>query len=327
MALGLYLDLAVGVDPAGADAWAEPEVVASGVRVGAPPDDFSHLGQDWGLAPLAPHALRAQAYAPFVQLLRQGMRHAGALRIDHVLGLRRSYWLPPERDLPGAYVTYPLDDLLGLIALESERQGCVVIGEDLGTVPEGFRETLNEAGLLGCRVLYFEQDRDGEFRGSARYPATCLASISTHDLPTLAGFWVGRDVDWRARLGLFGDPDQAGRERTERSSLRTRLLRLLAAEGLLPEGLDPDAPPAELPWSVVLALHRLLARSPARIVVMQLEDALGVVEQPNLPGTIDEHPNWRRKLAVPLEALADEPRVRALLAALRAERAAAARDA
>jgi 4-alpha-glucanotransferase len=325
MALGLYLDLAVGVDPDGADAWAEPEVVASGVRIGAPPDDFSPKGQDWGLAPLAPHALRARAYAPFVELLRQGMRHAGALRIDHVLGLRRSYWLPPERDLPGAYVTYPLDDLLGLIALESKRQGCVVIGEDLGTVPEGFRETLTEAGLLGCRVLYFEQDEAGEFRGSASYPSACLASIGTHDLPTLAGFWIGRDVDWRERLGLFGDPGQAGRDRAERGSLRARLLRLLAREGLLPQGLDPAAPPLELPWSVVVALHRLLARSPAQLVVMQLEDALGVVEQPNLPGTIGEHPNWRRKLAVPLEALAGDPRVRALAAALREGRDEAGR--
>jgi 4-alpha-glucanotransferase len=193
----------------------------------------------------------------------------------------------------------------------------VVIGEDLGTVPEGFRETLTEAGLLGCRVLYFEQDAAGEFRGSADYPAACLASISTHDLPTLAGFWVGRDIDWRERLGLFGDPEQAGRERAARGLMRARLLRLLAAEGLLPEGLDPEAPPAELPWSVVLALHRLLARSPAAIVVMQLEDALGVVEQPNLPGTIGEHPNWRRKLEVALEELADEPRIQAMAATLR----------
>ena len=325
MTLGLYIDLAVGVDPAGADAWAEPEVVASGVRIGAPPDDFSPKGQDWGLAPLAPHALRAQAYTPFLQLLRQGMRHAGALRIDHVLGLRRSYWLPPERELPGAYVTYPLDDLLGLIALESKRHGCVVIGEDLGTVPEGFREILSAAGLLGCRVLYFEQDQNGAFRSSTRYPSTCLASISTHDLPTLAGFWVARDVDWRERLGLFGDPHQAGRDRVERGSLRTRVLQLLAAEGLLPEGLDPAAPPTELPWSVVEALHALLASSPAAILVMQLEDALGVVEQPNLPGTISEHPNWRRKLEVPIEGLAREPQVRSLIATIRAARAAAAR--
>ncbi len=241
MALGLYLDLAVGVDPAGADAWAAPDVVAGGVRIGAPPDDFSPKGQDWGLAPLAPHALRAQAYAPFIELVRHGMRHAGALRIDHVLGLRRSYWLPPERDLPGAYVRYPLDDLLGVIALESRRQGCVVIGEDLGTVPEGFRETLAEAGLLGCRVLYFEQDAAGEFRGSASYPEACLASISTHDLPTLAGFWVGRDIDWRERLGLFGDP-RAGRARAGGAGAAARppaapaRRRGAAARGARPRG-------------------------------------------------------------------------------------------
>jgi len=327
MPIGLYLDLAVGVDPDGADAWAEQEVVASGVRIGAPPDDFSPKGQDWGLAPLAPHALRAQAYAPFVELLRQNMRHAGALRIDHVLGLRRSFWLPPERDVPGAYVRYPLADLLGLIALESHRQGCVVIGEDLGTVPEGFRATLTEAGLLGCRVLYFEQEEPGRFRSPASYPEACLASISTHDLPTLRGFWLGRDIEWRERLGLFADPAQAGRERVERARLRTGLLRLLAAEGLLPPKLDPDRPPADLPWSVVLALHRALARSPARIVVMQLEDALGVVEQANLPGTMAEHPNWRRRLMVALEELAAEPGVRSLAAAIAEGRREMALDA
>jgi 4-alpha-glucanotransferase len=320
MPIGLYLDLAVGVDPDGADAWAEQGVVAGGVRIGAPPDDFSPKGQDWGLAPLAPHALRAAAYGPFIELLRQNMRHAGALRIDHVLGLRRSYWLPPERELEGAYVRYPLADLLGLIALESRRHGCIVIGEDLGTVPEDFRAPLAEAGLLGCRVLYFEQDEGGRFRPAPGYPQGCLASISTHDLPTLRGFWVGRDIDWRERLGLFADPDQPARERAERVRLRQRLLLLLAAEGLLAPELDADEPPAELPWSVVLALHRLLARSPAQIVALQLEDALGAVEQANLPGTTGEHPNWRRRLEVALEELAAEPRLRALAAALTAER-------
>jgi 4-alpha-glucanotransferase len=316
MPIGLYLDLAVGVDPDGADAWAEQDVVASGVRIGAPPDDFSPKGQDWGLAPLVPHALRAQAYAPFVQLLRQNMRHAGALRIDHVLGLRRSFWLPPERDVPGAYVRYPLSDLLALIALESHRQRCVVVGEDLGTVPDGFRATLTDAGLLGYRVLYFEQEEAGRFRPPASYPEACLASISTHDLPTLRGFWLGRDIDWRERLGLFADPAQAESARAERAMLRTGLLRLLAAEGLLPPEIDPDQPPADLPWSVVVALHRALARSSAQIVAMQLEDALGVVEQANLPGTMAEHPNWRRKLTVALEQLAAEPDVRSLAEAI-----------
>ena len=207
-------------------------------------------------------------------------------------------------------------DLLGLIALESRRQGCVVIGEDLGTVPEGFREPLAAAGLLGCRVLYFEQDDARRFRPGASYPEACLASISTHDLPTLRGFWVGRDIDWRERLGLFADPEQPERERVERARLRRELLRVLAAEGLLPPELDPQEPPAELPWGVVLALHRMLARSPAQIVVMQLEDALGALEQPNLPGTMGEHPNWRRKLEVALEELATDDGARSLAAAL-----------
>ncbi len=321
MPVGLYLDLAVGVDPDGAEAWADPVTVAGRVRVGAPPDDFSPKGQDWGLAPLAPLALRAQAYAPFVELLRRNMAHAGALRVDHVLGLRRSFWLPPERELAGAYVRYPLDDLLGLIALEAGRARCLVIGEDLGTVPEGFRETLVERGLLGCRVLYFERDREGRFRGSASYPSACLASIGTHDLPTLAGFWLGRDIDWRERLGLFADPAQPARERAERARTRQQLLELLAAEGLLPAGLDPASPPAQLPWSVVLALHRLLARSPAEIVVMQLEDALQLVEQANLPGTTAEHPNWRRRLEVPLERLKTDPRLLELAQAIAAVRA------
>ena len=320
MPVGLYLDLAVGVDPDGAEAWGDPLTVAGRVRVGAPPDDFSPKGQDWGLAPLAPLALRAQAYAPFVELLRRNMAHAGALRVDHVLGLRRSFWLPPERDLPGAYVSYPLGDLLGLVALEAERARCVVIGEDLGTVPEGFREELSEAGLLGCRVLYFERGQDGGFRGSDKYPATCLASISTHDLPTLAGFWAGRDIDWRERLGLFAEPGQAEHERAERATIRHRLLELLAAEGLLPAELDPARPPDGLPWSLVLALHQLLARSPSEIVVMQLEDALQLLEQANLPGTTDQHPNWRRRLEVPLERLGTEPRVVELARAIEAAR-------
>ncbi len=321
MPVGLYLDLAVGVDPDGAEAWADPATVAGRVRIGAPPDDFSPKGQDWGLAPLAPLALRDQAYAPFIELLRRNMAHAGALRIDHVLGLRRSFWRPPERDLGGAYVRYPQADLLGLIALEAHRQRCIVVGEDLGTVPDGLRAQLTEAGLLGCRVLYFEREPDGRFRSSARYPPACLASVSTHDLPTLAGFWVGRDIDWRDRLGLFADPAQAARERAERGEIRRRLLELLAAEGLLPAGLDPTTPPAELPWEVAVALHRLLARSPAEIVVMQLEDALQLDEQANLPGTTGEHPNWRRRLDVPLEQIAADPRVLALAQAIRTARA------
>jgi 4-alpha-glucanotransferase len=295
MALGLYLDLAVGVTPDGAEAWAHRGSIVAGASLGAPPDEFNEAGQNWGLAPLSPHALRARAYAPIVEILRSGMRHAGALRIDHILGLQRSFWRPAD-GAPGAYVRQPVDDLLGVVALESHRQRCVVVGEDLGTVPGGLRRTLDRTGVLGCSVLYFERDQDGSFRRPAHYRQRSVASIGTHDLPTLAGFWAGRDIYWRERLGFYRDPQQAGRERQARRTELTALLRLLESEGLLPPEIDPSAPPENLPWPIAAALHRMLARSPALLTVLQIEDALGTIEQANLPGTIDQHPNWRRRL-------------------------------
>jgi 4-alpha-glucanotransferase len=319
MPLGLYLDLAVGVSPDGAEAWADREAIVAGASLGAPPDEFNPAGQNWGLAPLAPHALRARAYAPIIEVLRSGMRHAGALRIDHILGLQRSFWWPAD-GAPGAYVRQPAHDLLGVAALESHRQRCVVIGEDLGTVPAGLRRLLERAGVLGCSVLYFERDADGGFRRPADYRAGSIASIGTHDLPTLAGFWAGRDIDWRERLGFYREPGEGERERSRRRPELAALLRLLEAEGLLPEGIDPDAPPNDLPWPVAVALHRALARSPALLVALQLEDALGAVEQANLPGTIDQHPNWRRRLAPSLSQLGRARRLRELAHAIAGER-------
>lgn len=319
MPLGLYLDIAVGIAPDGAEAWADRDSVVLGASLGAPPDEFNEAGQNWGLAPLSPHALRARAYAPLIQILRNAMRHAGAVRIDHILGLQRGFWWPATQGVPGAYVRQPLDDLLGVVALESHRQRCVVVGEDLGTVPGGLRRALDKAGVLGCSVLYFEREQDA-FRSPAGYRARSIASVGTHDLPTLAGYWAGRDIAWRERLGLFAQPGHAEAERRTRQIDKEALLRLLASEGLLPKGIDPKAPPETLPWPAVVALHRLLARSPAALMAVQIEDALGAIEQANLPGTIDQHPNWRRRLRRSLADLSRARRLEALARAIGGER-------
>lgn len=309
---GLYQDLAVGVDCHGGETWADPDLYAMGARVGAPPDDFSPGGQDWGLPPMIPERLREAAYAPFIATLRTAMRRAGVLRIDHVMALSRLFWVPPGGlPMDGAYVSYPLDDLLGILALESRRQRCAIIGEDLGTVTDELRASLNRAGVLSYRLLYFEKhwDEDGRFKAPDEYPEQALVAASTHDLPPLAGFWTGRDIDWRERLDLFPDPETADRQRAEREADRHRLLAALDAEGLLPAGSRADGPFSP---ALMLAIQQYLARTPARLMMVQIEDLLGQLEQVNLPGTIGQHPNWCRKLAVPIEAWSELPELQAL---------------
>jgi 4-alpha-glucanotransferase len=309
MQIGLYNDIAVGVSPAGATAWANPGVILSGVSVGAPPDLFNLQGQNWGLAPLSPVGLREGAYAMFAATLRQNMRHAGAVRIDHVMGLQRLFWIPEGASpADGAYVSYPFADLAHIIALESERHRCLVIGEDLGTVPRGFRAAMQRAGLLSCRVLYFERTPEGAFLPPEAYPRQALVSVSTHDLPTLRGFWTGRDLKWRDRFARFPDEDASKCAYAARGRDRILLLQALHRAGLLPAGIDPDQPPDEASDELVLAVHRYLARTPGHLLMVQLEDMLGEEEQTNLPGA-EEHPNWRRKLGSDLERLADEPMV------------------
>jgi 4-alpha-glucanotransferase len=259
--------------------------------------------------------MRQHAYAPLIAILRSGMRHAGVLRIDHILGLQRSFWWPAARGLAGAYVRQPVEDLLGIVTLESHRQRCMVVGEDLGTVPGGLRKALEASGVLGCSVLYFERC-EGGFLPAARYRSGSIASIGTHDLPTLAGFWAGRDIDWREKLGLYKDPEQVGLARRERQVERRALLRLLADEGLLPPGTEPG----DLSWPLVLALHRLLARSPAKLMALQIEDVLGTVEQANLPGTTHQHPNWCRRLDCTLEDLDRSRPLRELAESIAGER-------
>ncbi len=320
LAAGVYQDLAVGISPAGAEAWSSRDLYALGVHVGAPPDDFNAHGQDWGLPPLVPHRLTQSGYEIFIATLRAGMRCGGALRIDHVMGLMRLFWVPRgDSAAQGAYVGYPLSDLLGILALESQRNRCMVIGEDLGTTPAGLRPALEQAGVLSYRVLIFERGWDGAFRPPQEYARQALVCVSTHDLPTLRGYWLGRDIDARDALGQF--PSEAMREsqRAGRGKDRIRLLEALRREAVLPEP-PPAGEPADMTQGLALAVHRYLARSPSMVMTVQMEDVLGAADQVNLPGSDERHPNWRRKLPLEIERWPHSARVRDLFGMLRTER-------
>lgn len=326
MAIGLYQDVAVGVDLGGADTWARRDLYALGARIGCPPDDFSLLGQDWGLPPWIPERLREQAYAPFIAMLRANMHGAGALRLDHVMGLMRLYWAPPGEDArSGAYLNYPLGDLMGILALESQRNRCLIVGEDLGTVPDSVRSALYELGVLSYRLFYFERnyghENHGAFKLPHEYPQQALVAGSTHDLPTLAGFWQGADIELRTALGLYPSEDQRHQQIQERDQDRGRLLAALAQAGLLPEGVAQD--PAQVPDmtpALLRAIQRYLARTPSQLLMLQAEDLLGQSDQANLPGTVEQHPNWQRKLKLKLETWAADNDIKAMTDALNAER-------
>ena len=299
MSIRLYRDLAVGCDQAGAETWANPDVFLKGVQVGAPPDIFNPAGQNWGLPPFHPRALQREAYGSFLELIRANMRHAGGLRIDHVMGLQHLYCIPEgEKPTEGAYIDYPIDDLLGVLALESQRHRCLVVGEDLGTVPEGFREKMAAANVLSYRVLFFEQDWDkGTFLPPERYPRLALAVTGSHDLPTLHAWWEGRDITQKEELGLYPSDDEAGAQRDRREKDRQALLQAMRQQGLIgSDSLSPDA--------FARAAHAFLARTGAALVVPQLDDILGETEPVNVPGTTTQYPNWRRKYGQTLEELA-----------------------
>ncbi len=322
LGVGLYGDLAVSIDRGGAEAWANQDLYALAAGVGAPPDDYSPSGQNWGLPPPIPERLRTTGYAPFIATLRASMRHAGALRVDHVMGQMRLYWIPEGMpNAQGAYVHYPMHDLLGILALESQRNQCMVIGEDLGTVPDEMRHAMYEYGVLSYRLLVFERRHGGEFKAPGEYPATALVAATTHDLPTLAGFWAGRDLQMRHELGLYPNDGVYQQQVLERAQDRARLLLALQREGLLPAGasLDPAAAP-ELTPELMRAVHGFLARTPCKVLMTQLEDVLGVRDQVNVPGTTDQYPNWRRKLPVALERWSADERFAALCAAIAAQR-------
>lgn len=314
MRIGLYLDLAVGEAPDGAAAWGS-DVVMDGLRVGAPPDMFAAEGQDWGLAAPNPHRL-AEDPAPFRDMIGAQLRHAGALRIDHAMALRQLFLIPEgEHPSKGAHVEYPMDTLLDALAEESQRHGAVVIGEDLGFVPDGFRDAMDDRNVLSYRILPFEQ-RDGGFVPPAEWPQKALACLSTHDLPTFAGWWAAEDVELRREHGLVSEEDTPAHA-AQRGRERRALLKLLRAEGLARRGWRADGP---MPEGLLVAAHRLLARTPSLLVGVRLSDLVGPERPTNVPGTQDSYPNWRPRGAVPVDRVAEAPLFQAVSEAMRQER-------
>ena len=295
MEIGIIRDLALGANPDGADAWMLREHFAGTLRCGAPPDAFNPHGQEWGVLPLDPLKLRAD-FQPYIAMLRANMRHAGGLRIDHVIGLQRQYLVPLGGQ--GCYVRFPMDSLFKLLALESHRNACLVIGEDLGTVPEGLRDRMQEANILGTSLFYFERCKDGSFTAPYHYRKKAAASISTHDLPTLRGWWEGEDIGLRENIGMC-DSAQSERAREERERDRRTLVSALAAANVLQEA--GEASGAEEASRIRDAAHAFLASSSAMLFLAQLDDLSNEKEQLNLPGTVDQYPNWRRKLSLSLD--------------------------
>jgi 4-alpha-glucanotransferase len=316
MALGVVHDLAVGVDANGADAWAMPHVFAQGVTVGAPPDPYNQAGQDWEQPPWRPDRLAELAYEPFRQMVATVLRHAGGLRVDHVIGLFRLWWIPAGAGpTAGTYVRYDHEAMVGILALEAQRAGAVVIGEDLGTVEPWVRDYLRERGIHGTSVLWFEYDDNGGPLPAERWRRECLASVTTHDLPPTAAYLAGDHVRLRHELGVLTRPleDELAADRQEREAWLAELVR--AGELERPDAEDDD---------VLVALHRYLGRSPARLLCLALTDAVGDRRAQNQPGTKDEYPNWRVALTGPegravfLDDLVRNPRVAVLVDVMRA---------
>ena len=306
MKIGLIADLAVGADAAGSDAWGRPDEVLRDLAIGAPPDEFNRRGQNWGVTGFSPRGLRRSGYAAFLDMLRAAMSTAGGLRIDHAMGLARLWVVPRGADAhDGVYLGFPIQDLLRLVSLESQQHGAIVIAEDLGTVPHGFREHLAARKVSGMSVLWFEREAQN-FIPPAAWRADTAAMTTTHDLPTVAGWWTGRDIEWRDELGI------AGEDRDKRAADRIALWDALCCSGAASG--DPPAPDEGAPVADAAAAH--LGTASSTLAILPVEDALALIEQPNLPGTTDEHPNWRRRLPGEAATLLDDPATAARLAGL-----------
>lgn len=324
MSMGLYRDLAVGVADSGAETWADAGTLCQDASIGAPPDVLGPLGQNWGLPPLNPAQLKATAYDAFIQLLRANMQHCGALRIDHVLGLLRLWWIPKgENATSGAYMYYPVQDMLAILALESQRHQCAVIGEDLGTVPDEIISLLSDAGIHSYKVFFFEIAEDGGYFSPAHYQAQSMATLCTHDMPTLRGFWHCEDLQLGQTLGLYPDQSQLDGLFDARRRSKQEILNSVSWHGKLAESVDRNASNVQMDQALSNSLQLHLAAGSSSLLSLQLEDWLAMDKPVNVPGTVDEYPNWRRKLSATLDDMFSRQNVNYLAAELTTARAKA----
>ncbi|MDI6853603.1 MAG: 4-alpha-glucanotransferase [Deltaproteobacteria bacterium] len=310
----LYQDLALGAVAGGFETWAYPGLFAQGVALGAPPDAFNPKGQDWGLPPMVPETLRDLEFQPFIQTLRANLPENGMLRLDHVMALFRLFWIPHrEEKVAGAYVEYPARELLAILALESQRRRTLIIGEDLGTVAPHIRRELRKRGIFSYRVFYFERDRQGRFKNPQAYPRQAMAAVTTHDLPTLAGFWEEEDIKIKQKLDLYPQKGMAAAEKKSRKKDRAGLMDALKRQKVLSENLFAKAPADKsLPAEIRFGVLEYLGQSAAALAEIRLEDVFGVSEQQNMPGTIAEYPNWRKKLPLSLAQMRQAPELQEL---------------
>jgi len=325
MRIGLYLDFAVGESPDGSATWSTPDLALPGITIGAPPDFFTAEGQEWGLAPPSPTTMRRTGFAQYRATMQALTRHAGALRIDHAMALWQLFLVPESgKASDGAYLHYPIEDMLRILTEISQENGTIIIGEDLGYVPDGFRDVMGDSQILSYRILYFEQNEDG-FVPPQDYPRLALACLSTHDLPTLRGWWDGDDVDLRLEHGLI-DEAAAQQQRDEREQSRHDLVKSLVELDLLGSQDQAEAEQAAgeagstLPQAVMVATHRMVARTSSLLAGVRLADLTGEDKPTNLPGTVDSYPNWRLKNGTPIEDVAQSPLFRSICAAMAAER-------
>lgn len=319
MSLGIYHDLAIGSLGEGSDAWAYQRLVAHGATVGAPPDDFSPGGQNWGFPPLIPEKLRESGYDLFIKMIQKNMKYSGVIRIDHALGMFRLFWIPegmsPEE---GAYVRYPSDELLRIIALESVRNKTVIVAEDLGTIGRNVRKTLKRFRMLSYRLFYFERDYpDPSFLTPDRYPRLALCAVSTHDLPTISGYWAGRDLEIKKKLGQYPDEKVFMQRLEERMRDKSLIISALNSRELL-SGVSyaGEGDGSDISREIILAVYQYLALTPCLLLLVSLDDILGVLDQQNMPGTVGSYPNWRAKTPVSLEEIAADRGIAELMRAI-----------
>lgn len=314
MPIGLYRDLAVGVAEGGSETWCDRELYCLEASVGAPPDILGPLGQNWGLPPMDPHIITARGYEPFVQLLRANMKSCGALRIDHVMSLLRLWWIPyGETADQGAYVHYPVDDMLAILALESQRHRCMVIGEDLGTVPKEIVSKLRDSGVYSYKVLYFESDDKKRVRAPQDWPAQSMAVATTHDLPTLRGYWEANDLTLGKTLGLYPDEEVLRGLYADRERAKQGLLDALHQHGCLPKSTGRKVARMAMTATLNRGLQRYIADSSSALLGLQPEDWLDMADPVNVPGTSYQYKNWRRKLSTSLEKMFADEKVNRLV--------------